>query len=146
MQEWIEELDDATAVRVLRTYAGTLARSQGFETELNADARTALVEHFNAPPTHQAPSDGEVAKRALALLADDPEIQPRLRAMVERQAEQFGFGPGAVALAVAAIIALQTHVKFQRKADGAWSLSIEKKPSQQGLVKMLAQAIVRLKG
>jgi len=47
-----------------------------------------------------------------------------------------------LALATAVLIVLQTHVRFQRDAQGKWTLTIEKKPASDSLLKDLAQKLL----
>ena len=87
-------------------------------------------------------SEGELARQALLVLAEDPEAAiaiERLASTPGDNAQVFDFGIG---LTVAVLIVLQTHVKFERNADGKWSLQVEKKPTSDGLVKGLVQKLI----
>jgi len=37
---------------------------------------------------------------------------------------------------------LQTHVKFERRPDGKWSLQLDKKPTSDALLKGLVQKLI----
>ncbi len=44
----------------------------------------------------------------------------------------------------AALVALQTRVRFRRNPDGTWSLDIEKKAASDGLLKSVADLARKL--
>ncbi len=94
-----------------------------------------------SPPGYTI-SEGELARQALLVLAEDPEAAiaiERLASIRGDSAQVFDFGIG---VAVAVLIVLQTHVKFERKPDGKWSLNVEKKPTSDSLVKGLVQKLI----
>ena len=75
LTDLINTLDDATARRVLVTFAR--AQSNPPETSLTLELRQALREF--APDRETAAgsiSEGDLARTALLLLADDPRQQP----------------------------------------------------------------------
>ncbi len=82
IQDCISSLDDATARRVLDSIAR--AQSASAETALTPELRRALQEFATGPETAAIPaSDGDLARAALLLLADDPQQQPILTALIE---------------------------------------------------------------
>lgn len=71
MEQRIRQLDDATAVRVLRTYARAREGGSGTETALTMPLRSFLVEEFGEVPG--SVSAGDLAREMLVVLADDPQ-------------------------------------------------------------------------
>ena len=48
-------------------------------------------------------------------------------------------------LTVAAVLlVLQTHIRFARGKDGRWTLTVEKKPTDEALLKPLVQKLLSL--
>jgi hypothetical protein len=84
MEDLINSLDDPTAVRIL----GILARrsSGGRQTELTAEIRRSLQEVFGVVPASDRPSEGDLARLALIVLAPDPETYEAITAAEQRSA------------------------------------------------------------
>ena len=141
IQDRIASLDDATARRVLATFAR--AQANPTETALNPELRQALREFATGPETAAvSASEGDLARAALLLLADDPQQQPMLTALIEGPAPtRFGVLE-TVAIVSAVLVVLQTHVKFERDKAGRWSVKIEKKPTDNSLLKPLVQKLL----
>jgi hypothetical protein len=136
----IAALPSADAVRVLN--AVTKARvARGAATALTPDAAlgTALTSETGAAP-EAGVSDGDVAKAALALLAEDPAVAPTLAAMIENPPaedsahESVALGMG---IGVAALVVLQSYIKFERDKAGEWTFKFEKQPMSDSLLKDL---------
>ena len=141
MKDLIQSLDDATARRVLATFAR--AQATPAETALTPELRQALQEFAPAPETAAvSANEGDLARAALLLLADDPQQQPMLTALIEGPAPtRFGVLE-TVAIISAVLVVLQTHVKFERDKEGRWSVKIEKKPTDNSLLKPLVQKLL----
>ena len=141
IQDRIASLDDATACRVLATFAR--AQATPTETALTPELRQALREFATGPETAAvSASEGDLARAALLLLADDPQQQPMLTALIEGPAPtRFGVLE-TVAIISAVLVVLQTHVKFERDKEGRWSVKIEKKPTDNSLLKPLVQKLL----
>ncbi len=141
IQDRIASLDDATARRVLATFAR--AQATPAETALTPELRQALREFATGPETAAvSASEGDLARAALLLLADDPQQQPMLTALIEGPAPtRFGVLE-TVAIVSAVLVVLQTHVKFERDKAGRWSVKIEKKPTDNSLLKPLVQKLL----
>jgi hypothetical protein len=144
IQDRIASLDDATARRVLATFARAHATSA--ETSFTPELRRALRE-FTTDPAAAAvsASEGDLARTALLLLADDPQHQPILAALIEGPAPaKFGLLETAAVIS-AVLIVLQTHVKFERDKEGRCHFKIEKKPTDASLLNSLVQKLLSLK-
>jgi hypothetical protein len=139
MEEVIRKLDDATAVRVLTAFVQPRLRAGGYETQLTPDVRQALQQELaGLAPTAGTASEADLARQALLVLADDPQNRAALTALIEGPApESFGVVT-TVVLITAALVALQTHVEFQRGKDGKVTLKVVKKPMKDALLKDLA--------
>ena len=141
VKDLIQSLDDATARRVLDSIAR--AQTASAATTLTPELRQALREFAISPETAAvSASEGGLARAALLLLADDPQQQPILAALIEGPAPtKFGVLETA-AVVTAVLLVLQTHVKFERDKDGRWTLKIEKKPTDNSLLKLLVQKLL----
>jgi hypothetical protein len=137
MQASIKSLDDATAIRVLRVFSTARGRHGDYQTEWSSDLRQALAEGIEDANVAAAASEGDLAREALLVLAADPENQGPLTALVGSRAPERFMDAETVAIGVAALIALQTYVKFERTKDGRIYFKIEKKPLPLALMKKL---------
>jgi hypothetical protein len=50
--------------------------------------------------------------------------------------------PGSIALTTAALLVLQTRVKFKLDSNRKWSFELDKKSSADGAVKLLVQRLL----
>lgn len=141
LQEPIQSLNDATAHRVLATFAR--AQANPAETALTPELRQALREFATSPETAAvSASEGDLARAALLLLADDPQQQPILTALIDGPAPaQFGPVKNAAILA-AVLLVLQLYVKFEYDKDGRWSIEIVKEPTDKALLMPLVQKLL----
>jgi hypothetical protein len=140
----IEALDDATAIRIVKRITSAQPVPGGERVTLTPDIKEALVSEFQiAEPAGAANvSEGELARQALLVLAEDPDAAigiERLASTPMEGGQAFDFGIG---VAVAVLIVLQSHVKFERDPNGKWSLKVEKKPTSDSLVKGLVQKLI----
>ena len=87
--------------------------------------------------------EGDLARQALFLLADDPENRDAAHRPDRRPPAGVvrGRPPGTVALVAAMLVVLQTHVLFERDRDGKIHIKIEKKPTRDSLLKNLVQKL-----
>jgi hypothetical protein len=137
-------LDDATSIHILKTIAQTQLRPTAPDLTPTPDLRAALAAAFDNPP-HVRATEADLARAALDLLAQDPayaepiQIMSRNPAAPERYLE-----PATIALATAALLALQTRVKFKRDHTGKWSIEIEKKSASDSAIKLLAHRLLSL--
>jgi hypothetical protein len=54
--------------------------------------------------------------------------------------------PVTIGLVTAALLVLQTHVKFKRDHTGKWSLEVDKKSSSDSTLKLLVQRLLPFLG
>ena len=90
---------------------------------------------------------GDLARTALDLLAQDPAFAEPIRLMASQPpaASQRYLDPAsAIALTTAALMVLQTRVKFKRDSSGKWSFEVDKKASSDGALKLVVQHLLSL--
>ena len=141
MKDLIQSLDDATAHRVLDSIAR--AQTASAEIALTPELRQALGDFATGIETAAVPAgDGDLARAALLLLADDPQQQPILTALIEGPAPT-KFGPVKNAAVITAVLlVLQLYVKFEYDKDGRWSIEIVKEPTDKALLMPLVQKLL----
>ena len=146
MDDTIRGLDNSQAVRVLITFARARLHAGGVaETEWTPELDRALRQDFPADAGRAASvSEGDLARQALLLLADDPQNREALAALIAGPPpESFEVvTAGTVALVAATLVVLQTHVLFERDRDGKIHIKIEKKPTRDSLLKDLVQKLL----
>ncbi len=131
----IKELDETTATQLLQSITRPKLRSGVYERELTPELRQALRDQFeletDTPPTTTVPASGDLARTALLFLANDPDVRPALETMLDNPdaPEQFGVDASTVALLTAALVALQTEVRFKRTQTGKVSVEVIKHPA-----------------
>jgi len=139
----IRGLDDSQAVRVLTTFARVRLRAGGVaETDWTPELDRALRQDFPAEADAgraASVSEGDLARQALLLLADDPQNRDALTALIAGPPPESFEVVGTVALVVAMLVVLQTHVLFERDRDGKIHIKIEKKPTRDSRLKDLVQ-------
>ena len=146
MTDWIDSLDDAAAVSVLRTYASVQREHVAEVPEASAGLAGALAAEFGQAEEGGA-SEGDVARAAIRLAAADAQEGEKLRALAHGpQARAMVGVVGGIALITAALMVLQTHVEFERRPDGTWSLKLVKKPTRDVLLTPLVRKILALIG
>ena len=144
MDDVIGNLDDAAARRILDSIARARLHSGAVELPWTLDLCQALAGAFELPPPRERASDGELARRALLLAAEDPATREAIRIMAANPPETgTRYDPGtSIALATAVLIVLQTHLRFERDKQGKWTLKIEKKPTTEALLKPLVEKLL----
>ena len=143
MSDTIRKIDDVTAQRILGVITRSRADTAPEKVDWTSDLRQALASEFDAGPATTPVSDGELARQALLVLAEDPDTGNAIETMAAKpqSLQKFDFG-ASIALTAAVLIVLQTRVKFERGANGKWSLQVEKKPTSDALLKGLVQKLV----
>jgi hypothetical protein len=139
-------LDDASSIQILKTIAE--ARLSPTDLAPTPDLRAALTAAFENPP-HTIISEGDLARAALDLLSQDPAFAEPIQIMTRAAAgapagSQRYIDPATIGLTTAALLALQTRVKFKRDHTGKWSIEIDKKSANDGAIKLLAQRLLSL--
>ncbi len=143
MDSLIRDLDDATAIRVVQTFATARARHADYVIRWTPEVRQALLDALDPADIPPGPvSEGDLARETLRGLTADQEHREPLLALIRHPPAQRFLEPGTMALGVAALIALQTHVKFEKDKAGTWSLKIEKKSLPTELINNLIKKLI----
>jgi len=141
--------EDNTAIKILKTIAGARLQSDSRELALTPDLRAALTTALGDAPGN-ATSEGELARAALTVLAEDPAFAEPIRIMTSQAATSTGnqryFEPSTITLTTAVLLVLQTRVHFKRDKEGKWSLDIDKKSGSDSTVKLLVQRLLSFIG
>ncbi len=122
---------------MLRTFATARSRHGDYQTDWSPELRQALVETTDASAAADAVGEGELTREALLLLADDPDNRQGLTALIEGPPVQRFLDRTMIAVGVAALIAMQTHVKFEQTKDGKIHFKTGKKPLPVELMRKL---------
>jgi len=143
MPDIVQELDDVTAQRILNVIARSRTAAGSEKVDWTSDLGQALAVQFDTKPAATPVSDGELARQALLVLAEDPDTRNAIETMAAQPQglQKFDFG-ASIALTAAVLIVLQTHIRFERGTDGKCSLLVEKKPTSDTLLKGLVQKLL----
>ena len=148
ISDWIASLDDETAARALKTFSAARLGEGQCQPQCTPELRAVLEEHFSsAGPDTTQPSEGELARRALRVLAQDAELAEQLRTLASGSvAQKMTVDAAEIGIVTAALVALQTHVDIERDKDGRWRLRIRKPSASEDLLKARAQAFLGFLG
>lgn len=141
-------LDKQTAIYVLQTFAKAQLRTGNYQDEITRDLRKRLVDEFETlEPLAVSPDEGDLARQSLLLIVEKPQYVEAIDALLENPTVgKFFVDAETVAIVVAAFVALQTHVRFERGKEGSWSIKIEKKSTSDTLMKPLVQKLLAFIG
>jgi len=128
MKELINSLNDQAAVQILATIAQHHPQGEPAESLSLTELTQTLPETFDAKPVDTAVSDGEMARTALLVLAQDDELGGIIKALAEAAKGQ-GEAPGeyrafavdpivGAGVATAIIFVLKTSGKIERDENG----------------------------
>jgi hypothetical protein len=138
------ELDDSTAVDVLRRVTQSRLIDAGGRGPSDAELRSMLSDAFNPPAQPGSVSEGELARTALNVLRQDP----RYNVLIEELADPatMSYEPISLTIAVgaAAFMALRTRLRFKRDSTGKWSLDIDKEASSDKTLMALVESVMAL--
>jgi hypothetical protein len=140
----IETLEDERACEILARIARSALPSGAAPISLSADLRQALANTFHPSPQLTPVSEGELARQALLVLAEDPGMRQAIHDMAISLPEtpaQYDAGLTA-AITTAVIFVLQSYVSIERDKQGRWSVTFEKKPTSDTLLKGLVQKLL----
>lgn len=142
MDGTIRALSDNDAIRILSRIAKHRLGATEMEAELPVGLGDALRNEFDVSATGAPISDGDMARHALLLLAQDPEMENVIATMAENPERAQKLGPiTAIVLTAAVVAALKTSVRYKRLSNGEWELEIDSpsldKESLKGFVDKL---------
>jgi hypothetical protein len=151
--------DDSTAIYILKTIAQSRlnsplaiprSRCNSTDPDLSSlELRAALAAAFD-DASHTPGSEGDVARAALDMLSQDPAYAEPIQVMASQGStpaspERY-FGPTGIALTTAALLVLQTRVKFKCDNTGKWSLEVNRKAASDSVIKQLVQRLLAFLG
>jgi hypothetical protein len=142
----IRALDDTTAEHILAIVARhRLQPSAGAASTLTPELAQALASAVGDVPDVPAATPGQLARSTLLLLAEDPDRQVELQALMDNpSAAKFTADPVTLTiLSTAALVLLQSYVKVEYDRQKGFRVKIEKQPLDKSL---LGQVIGLLKG
>jgi hypothetical protein len=135
MDETIANFDDTTAIRVLDTIAKHTPLPDEAPPQLDADLKSALEETTGITPAAGQVSDGDMARQALMLLAEDPKTRRRIIQVAENPPRGFIEPALAIALTGGLIMVLKTKFDLKRNEEGRWTFSATSAPLDKDLLK-----------
>jgi len=136
-------LDDDSAIRILKTITQARLSSATHDLIADSELHTALAANFGNQPGSTA-SEGDLARAALDVLAQDAEFAEPIQTMANRPAatERYLEPTTTIAVATAAILVLQLRVKFKADSAQKWALEVEKKAASDGAFKLLVERLL----
>jgi hypothetical protein len=144
MNDLINTLDDATAIRVLRTIAEHQFVPGALEPDLAPDKAAALQQEFGVVAPVGPVTEAEVARQALLVLAQDPDMAGIIRTLATsapQPTRSFGDPAALIAVATAAVFVLKSKIRFRRDKNGKWSLDFGSDPLDKDLMKTLIEKL-----
>ena len=142
MKDNISQLDDTTAIRMLNTVTQAKMRMDTYKTDWTPETRQALQDAFDIPPSESQASEGDIARQSLLLLAEDPGASEVMKALLKNPTARSFADAGTVAVITAALVILQTHVRFERDKNGKIKILIERKSLSDGLLKPMVEKLL----
>jgi hypothetical protein len=149
LEDTIPKLDDDRAKRVLAAIGLGLRPAEGTEVawspELGRALQAAFGAELDASPTPEGHvSEGDLAREALLVLAQDPQYREPVAALIRGpEPQKLGIVTTVVIIA-GALIALQTKFKFKRNKDGTFEVLLEKGALPATVLKPLVEKLLAL--
>src|SRR5271157_999553 len=141
--------DDEVSISILKTIAQARLGPAAGEVPPNPELRAALATAFGGPEPAPA-SEGELARAALDLLCQDPAFAEPIQVMTKQAVDPASrhryLEPLTIGLVTAALLVLQTRVKFRLDHNHKWSIEVDKKSSSDATLKLLVQRLLPFLG
>ena len=135
-------LSDTEAVGLLQRFSRAQPRQDAPST-LDASVSEQLREELELPDqTGSTPTEGELARAALRAIASDPEHREGIQALLDNPPTEKFVVIETAAVVSLALVALQTHFRFERDKQGKWTVKLEKKPTDSSLLKDLVKKLL----
>jgi hypothetical protein len=140
----IDALSDPDALRLLSAIAGAhLLASPAASHPAPSELLASLAETFGSLiPGDAAPTDGDLARAALALAADDPATARHLEGMIALGPPVMGVGSLVLAF-TAALTILQTELTFERASTGKYRVRLHRRAASDPLLRRLAHVVMK---
>lgn len=150
LHERIAGLDDERATQLLATFTRTqLRHSQAPPPAWSADLGGALSSEMGLAPAATPAAGGEVSRHALLVIAADPAHATTIEEIFDKQSPpDFNLAPiTGILLITGAMMALQSHIEFERDKSGKWSFKYKKTPTKDSaLSKLIAKLVLLISG
>jgi hypothetical protein len=141
--------DDEISIFTLKTIAQARLQPTASELRPDPEIRAALAAAFGGIEPAPA-SESDLARAALDLLRQDAAYAEPIQVMASQASEpasrQRYIEPVTITLAAAALLVLQTRVKFKLDSNHQWSIEVDKKSSSDAAVKLLVQRLLPFLG
>ena len=137
-------LDDASAILILKKIVRINFADKECEVQDTSGLRDGLAAAFGSPAVPPA-SEGDLARAALELLAEDPRLADSIELAILDPDAPLSSSPehyldgSSITLAAAAFLVLSTRIKFKIDNSGKWSFEVEKKSAGDGVVRVLIE-------
>ena len=146
MEEAIRALQDDDAIRILSLIAKHELGAEESGAETPAGLEDALAIEFEISAAGESVSDGEMARQALMLLAQDSKFEKVITTMttnVGHRTKEFAVDPvTAIALSTACIMVLKSYVKVEYNEEDGWGVKFESKPLDKDILKGYVKKLV----
>lgn len=134
-------IDEARVAHVLTVFAQAHAGEQ--ETALPTEAELKALLQAEIPESEVGTvTQGELMRAALDVIANDDRFSNEVQTLVSGPAPEKMAVIESAAIISAVLIVLQTHVRFERKPGGKWTLLIEKRPANNKLLDTLVSKLL----
>jgi hypothetical protein len=141
--------DDELSISILKSIAQARLGPAAGELPPDLHLGSALATAFGSPEPASA-SEGDLARAALDLLRQETTFAQDIQlATIEASAPSIRdryFDPVTISTLAAAMLVLQTRVKFKLDSSGNWSVEVDKKSAGDGTVKLLVQRLLAFLG
>jgi hypothetical protein len=137
--------DDELSISILKTFAQVRLGPATRQLPTTAELRAVLATAFGGNDLISA-TEGELARSALDVLRQDPALAELIQ-MTSIQIKSMAsprryFEPATITLVAAAILALQTRVKFKLDHNHKWSIEFDKGSLSDGALKLLVERLL----
>jgi hypothetical protein len=139
----MKPLTDATAIQILKTIAKTQLHQEHPNLTQTPALQAALAATFGTPPPIPT-TEGDLARAALDLLAQDPAFTNPIQTMAQHPSPERYLDHATITLTTAALLVLMTRIKAKLDNTGKWSIEIDKKAASDSLLKLLVQRFLSL--
>ena len=138
---------DETAISILKSIAQKRLQSESSVLPPVKEIRDLLCATFEDLPLVSA-TEGEVARFALDLLAEDPAFSESIRSMAGRpimsRDHHKYLDTSGIAMTTAVLLVLPTRIKFKLNETRQWSIEFDKGAIGNAMVKQLVQRLLSL--
>jgi hypothetical protein len=136
--------DDEISISILKTFAQTHLGPVTGERPSDPELQYALTTAFGSP------EPATVTEGDLARAHHDPDFAALIQltaSQIDARSSRYRYvEPMTIGLGAAALLALQTRVKFKLDSTHKWSIEVDKKSAGEGTLKLLAQRLLLFLG